>query len=384
MNPANAFSADYAQARTKFLDAAADAGAAVERMLHPEHGPADEVLSTDVAWLGPRSAERVLVLISGTHGVEGFCGSGAQIDWLRRGEGGSLPENTAVLLIHAINPHGFAWVRRVTEDNVDLNRNWFDFDTRAMPPNPEYLAVRDGICLREYTPQAVAAADAALADYAARHGRAAMVAAITTGQHIDPQGLFFAGTQATWSRRTQTAIFREYLGEAAKVAIIDYHTGLGPWGYAERIVTLPPAHAAFARARAWYGAAVTSSCDGSSSVAAIDGDGIGAAHALLSGAEITGIAFECGVKTPEETLDALRADLWLYQHGDPRSPQGDEIRMQLRDVFYADCDYWKGMVAAQSLLLCRQALAGLQSSDSIKADPAGSASNKSQWGRAAA
>ena len=73
------FSRDYEEARQRFLDRAGAAGAALDARAHPSTGPKGEALSTDLAWLGPPDAERVLVTISATHGVEGFCGSGAQV-----------------------------------------------------------------------------------------------------------------------------------------------------------------------------------------------------------------------------------------------------------------------------------------------------------------
>src|SRR3982751_2532943 len=102
------FSATYAEARGKFLEAAVAAGAELAVWTHPERGPAGGELATDAAWIGPADATAVLVMVSGTHGVEGHCGSGAQVDWLRRGEAARLGRAQAVLLIHAINPFGFA------------------------------------------------------------------------------------------------------------------------------------------------------------------------------------------------------------------------------------------------------------------------------------
>ena len=122
------FASDFHSARELFIDAAEKSGAAVDSFRHPHDGPDGRPLKTDVAWVGPDNAERVLMTVSGTHGVEGFCGSGAQVDWLRRGEATRLPDGTAACLVHAINPYGFAWVRRVTHENIDLNRNWIDFD----------------------------------------------------------------------------------------------------------------------------------------------------------------------------------------------------------------------------------------------------------------
>ena len=134
---ADSFSATYPEAREKFREAAKAAGGTMDCYTHPERGPGAEDLTTDTAWFGARSAQSVLVMISATHGVEGFCGSGAQVDWLRRGEAANLPANTAVLMIHAINPYGFAWLRRVTHENIDLNRNWVDF-SGPLPANPGY------------------------------------------------------------------------------------------------------------------------------------------------------------------------------------------------------------------------------------------------------
>ena len=43
----------------------------------------------------------------------------------------------------------------------------------------------------------------------------------------------------------------------------------------------------------------------------------------------------------------------------PARPAGREIKAEMRAAFYGDADDWKGMVAGQSLLAMRQALAFL-------------------------
>ncbi|MDE1923356.1 MAG: M14 family metallopeptidase [Gammaproteobacteria bacterium] len=358
MVPGDRFGADFSTARQLFVAAASRAGASLERIAHPEHGPRGESLSTDVAWLGPRDAQNVLVMISATHGVEGFAGSGAQVDWLERGEAGRLPGGFAALLIHAINPYGFAWLRRVTQENVDLNRNWIDFRL-PRPGNPGYDALNEAICPREWTAESIAASDARLREYAARNGAAALQAAISAGQYDHPRGIFYGGDSPTWSRRTQEAIFASYLRGAARVALIDFHTGLGPRGFGEQIVTDRPGSAAHRRAATWFGAAITCPFDATSTSAPIVGDGLSAAAALLAQAEVTGIALEFGTRTLEEVLFALRADAWLHAHGDPASSVGEEIRARMRAAFYGDADDWRGMILGQALLAARQAVAGL-------------------------
>jgi hypothetical protein len=358
MNAADSFSATYAEARARFREAVVAAGGRLESLSHPERGRQGEALATDVAWLGAAGAERVLVTISGTHGAEGFCGSGAQVDWLRRGEAAQLPAGVAMLMIHAINPYGFSWLRRVTHENVDLNRNWVDFD-RPLPANAGYDAIADAVVPTEWTPAAQTESARFLGEFGQAHGAMALQQAVSGGQYRHAMGVFYGGEGPTWSRRTQSAIFAEYLGQAARVGIIDYHTGLGPWGYGERIVTDAPGSAGYGRAQAWYGAAITSPSGGTSLSAPITGDGLEAAPRLVPHAEVTGMAIEVGTLSLMEVLLAVRADAWLHAHGDPLSPDAAPIKAQVRQAFYGDADDWKGMVAGQSLLAVRQAIAGL-------------------------
>ncbi|HTO79145.1 MAG TPA: M14 family metallopeptidase [Methylocystis sp.] len=363
---ADSFSSSYSEAREKFLEAVAAVGGSPESFKHPGSGPGGEELATDAAWFGPSDASRVLVLISGVHGVEGYCGSGAQVDWLRREEFKALPTDTSVLMIHAVNPYGFAWTRRTNEDNVDLNRNWVDF-SKPLPQNPGYLELAESLCPTEWSSEAQERSTRELDEWQASRGAQGWSdfrQAVTQGQYTHPLGLFFGGDGPSWSRRTQTAIYQKYFARAKRVGVIDYHTGLGPYGYAERLTLFPPEDPRFKRAATWFGAAVTSTKSGTSASKDISGDNITGSAAQLPHAEFTGIGFEVGTAPTPQVLQALRADAWLHAYGDPQSELGRQIKAQMRAAFYCETDYWKGMVAGQSLIACRQALAGL----SLQAD----------------
>jgi hypothetical protein len=354
----SSFSATFAEARAKFLEAATGAGAELAAWTHPERGPDGGELATDVAWIGPTDATAVLVMVSGTHGVEGHCGSGAQIDWLRRGEQARLAAGQATLLIHAINPYGFAWSRRVTHENVDLNRNFVDF-AKPLPENTGYDELAEAVAPAEWTDASREASRAAFLAYLRQHSYAALVEALSGGQYRHPGGVYYGGAAQTWSRLTLTAIFGERLGQARQVGVLDYHTGLGPEGFGEPMVSAAPDTAEYARALAWYGAAITSIEGGNSSSAKLTGDWLDATPALLPHAEVTGMALEYGTVDGAQVMEALRADNWLHLHGDPLSPQGQAIAADTRAAFYIDTDIWRGMVLGQSLIATRQALAGL-------------------------
>ena len=236
-----------------FRARASAASGRLGRYDNSQRGPTGEALSTDTAWFGPDDAARVLVLVSATHGIEGFCGSGAQIDWITQGGPPSLPSGMAALLVHAVNPYGFAWLRRTTEEGVDLNRNCVCFED-GLPDNPGYEELATAFVPTSLDAASIAAADRRLRDYEQLHGKRAYDVARSSGQYTHPDGIFFGGRGPTWALGTINAICRDFgLGERSGVVEIDYHTGLGPFGHGEPIVGHKPGTPGQARCRAWYG-----------------------------------------------------------------------------------------------------------------------------------
>jgi hypothetical protein len=375
MSIAASFSSSYAEARAKFRTAAREAGGAISSFHNPAAAPAAEIcescgiapvrteepLSTDAAWIGPREAARLVYVQSGTHGVEGFCGSGIQVGWLQRGLHRELPRDTALLLTHAINPYGFAWQRRVTEDNVDLNRNFIDH-AGGCPHNAGYEALKHAICPPEWTAAERAVADRILMGYAQEHGLMALQAAITSGQYSHPDGVFYGGRGATWSNHTLAELLRVHAGRVKHVAFIDLHTGLGPYGVGEIMNNHAAAEPAFARVSQWFGGEATSTDAGSSSSAPVSGDITFGVERALPQAEITGVTLEYGTVSVKDVLDAVRADNWLHAHGDLRAHQARDIKAQIRSAFYPEADDWKNMVFERSVDVLRRTAAGLAQS----------------------
>ncbi|WP_421707285.1 M14 family metallopeptidase [Algihabitans sp.] len=335
---ASYFASSYAEARTRFRDAAQNAGAVPESVTHPLQGPEGEALATDVVWIGPRDAERVLLTISATHGIEGYCGSGVQSGSLEAGRYRDLPPGLAVMMIHAINPHGFAWSRRVTEDNVDLNRNFADFDA-PLPENPGYTDLHEVICPPSWDQETIESTVADLLGYAETHSMAALQQAVSGGQYIYADGLFYGGRGPTWSHVTLDGLLRRHCGAARKIAVIDYHTGLGPFGYGERICPAPNGSPERARATEWF-KDITSLDDGSSSSAPLVGTNDRGIHRALAHAEVTQIALEYGTQPLLDVINSLRGDNWLHVHGDPASPAARPIKSEIRRCFYPGTPDW--------------------------------------------
>jgi len=250
------FSDTYQQARQRFLEACEAAGAShVSHRVPDALGPDGEDLYIDVARLGPADADTILLCVSGTHGAEGFPGSAAQLDWLDgagRDLGGSA-SGIAVWLVHAVNPFGFAWQMRNNENNVDLNRNWVDF-AQPLPDNPGFADLYPLIRPATIERVGVEAMRRGFRDIVERHGSAYLEDALTRGQYRYPDAYSFGGRKPEFSRRVLTALVRDELSAARRVAYVDFHSGTRGIGELIFLCFSPPGSAAFARAASWWGA----------------------------------------------------------------------------------------------------------------------------------
>src|SRR5262249_30810012 len=126
------FSSDYFAARAQFRDAVPAAGGRLETIAIDAKGPEDEDLGIDIGWVGSASPRRVLLHSSGLHGVEGFAGSAVQLQFIKRMP--RVSADAAFIIVHILNPYGMAWLRRVNENNVDLNRNFVTDGSYAGAP----------------------------------------------------------------------------------------------------------------------------------------------------------------------------------------------------------------------------------------------------------
>jgi Protein of unknown function (DUF2817) len=353
------FSQSYVEAREKFCTAASARHASIQTIEHPTaRGRNGETLASDLALLGPPDAANLLLLSSGTHGVEGYCGSGVQTALLGDPAVTAAIDKggVAVLLLHAINPYGFAHDRRVNEDNVDVNRNFRDFG-KVATRNAGYAQVHELLVPATWPPDPEN--NAKVGSLIAAHGLDALQAVVSRGQTEFPDGVFYAGTQSVWSNRTLRAVLKRHALARQRLGWIDFHTGLGPAGHGEKIFAGPNDGGMLARVRSWYGNDVTSFYDGSSTSAEVEGALFHAALDECPNVELTCMALEYGTRPFHEVLTALRAEQWLANHPDTQTDKRDAIKREMRDAFYTDTDAWKGMVYGQARAAVFQALRGL-------------------------
>lgn len=346
------FAPDYAGVRDRFRAAAEAAGGRIETHIHPLRGASGEILGTDVALFGDARAQGVLLVVSRVHGVEGYCGSGAQIAWLKSGALSRMKPGTRVVLVHALNPWGFSHDTRTTEDGSDLCRNFVDF---AAPPAPlpAYEEIAAALVPEDWFGPGKAEADRLLAEVERRAGARGLVATIARGQYTHPFGPFYGGVRPAWPNLLFTDLVRRHAAGAQKVACVDYHTGLGDPGEGQLLLFHAPGSANEAAARRVWGARAAQTVTGSI---------LGHLETLLPNARVIAGAYEFGtVPTDEVFLYGLRADRWLARYARLGTPEAEALRRRVRAAFYVETDAWKARVAEQAISAHNDALDFVQS-----------------------
>ena len=356
------FADDYFTAREQFLSRAADVGCRVDSHLMAAVGPRGEPLFIDVAVreaVGtPNDAWQTVVVSSGLHGVEGFLGSAVQcaaLDWLARTPMTRVPR---LLFVHALNPYGFAWIRRCNEDNVDLNRNF------PIAGN-EYRGAPDGYVrlnrlLNKPTPPSpcepfrLAALVAIL-----RFGLAELRRAIAGGQYEYPQGLFYGGTGPCETTRFLMDHFSRWLDDSpAPVLHLDYHTGLGRRGDFQLLSDVPPSSQQGERvSRVLQRPLTTGRQSASVSYAARGSICEWCLHEARE-RDYTYACVEFGTDLPVKVLMALRAENRAHHWDRPDSKTTRWARQLLKDAFCPRDPVWRAAALGRGLELIQRAVAG--------------------------
>lgn len=192
------------------------------------------------------SNDSFVVHVSGTHGPEGYAGSAIQSaictelsekKLYSSNDSTSLP---TIVLVHSLNPYGFSTSRRVNEDNVDLNRNFLTEEgfKEVMQRDPNlagYVDLDHLINAKQMPTSNIMLNDIwgylntfwIVFKYGIHQAKKAFVA----GNYHKPTGVGYGGQSLTKSAQILIDLANQLnIPTAAKhVALIDVHTGLGPY-----------------------------------------------------------------------------------------------------------------------------------------------------------
>jgi|GEM_PF-112263 len=372
------FSPDYLQARKRFRVAAEALGLSIFAYPIQQQAPSGEELTIDVAiWEGnPDSClvesstrpDQVLVVTSGIHGVEGFYGSAVQIqlmhDWLA--DPSKKPTQRCVL-IHALNPYGFAWRRRANEDNIDLNRNLL-VDGEAYKGSPALYGVLYPHLNPKGTPSLLDFPELKSRLALRRYGFAALEYAITAGQYDYPQGIYYGGHALSTLGHILQSHFTTWLGGRHEVIHIDFHTGLGDWGNYKILFdhALTPYQSQWMSQTFAADQVVEVPQNNEYSWSGWKG-GLGKfCHRLLDTQQDPAHPYQYACAVAEfgsyegiQVLKGLCAENQTHWWGDSQSNETEKSKARLVEVFCPASPAWRETTLQQGCQLIVQALAGL-------------------------
>jgi len=194
----------------------------------------DNNLFVDVLYLPSlKEKDKLLILSSGVHGIEGHVGSAIQLMFIDKFVCDSLLNKTGVLFIHSINPYGYKYNRRFSENNVDLNRNSSTIDTLYNIVNDGYPKVNDFINPKKkvntrslgnlfFTPKAIIKI--------LKASMPVLRQAILQGQYQFPDGLYYGGNNLEPQTVSLQPIISSICEPYKTIFEIDLHTGYGERG----------------------------------------------------------------------------------------------------------------------------------------------------------
>jgi predicted deacylase len=349
----------YDECRARFRHAATGAGLAVRADAIAAPGPDGQRLTVDSVRLGPARPERMLIVLGGVHGVEGFIASTVQCDLLDRLAGEPLPEGLGVLIVHGVNPWGMAWWRRQNESNVDLNRNWHR-DRTAPPPNDAYDELHPIACPDTDQLPSVDDLVVTAGEWVATRGLDWVRDGITRGQYRHPDGLHYGGARTEASNLIVESLVAELSG-VPEGLVLDLHTGHGPRGALTLLSDQPPGsaqHEFFTRHFARFHTEATVD-NPDATTGAKYGQIANGIRELLGPDGWCSTAAEFGTTEDMEQLAATYTESWVHRHGDRHEPAHAEVVWRYRCCFTPDDPEWASTCRRAGAELMNDALTAL-------------------------
>jgi Protein of unknown function (DUF2817) len=342
-------------ARERFRTASSSLGYQYTAYPIGQTAPTGEELTIDVVICNSPKPRQVVVISSGLHGVEGFLGSAIQLALLEEQEliRSALSSGIKVILIHALNPYGFAWRRRWNENNIDLNRNFLlpEEDFQGSPQ--DYLKFNS--FLNPTSPPLRAEPYILKALWLIlRYGMRKLMNTLPVGQYDYPKGLFFGGHLPSATQEILVNSLPKWIGSSSEVVHIDFHTGLGKWGTYKLLLDIPATSEAYSRLAQHFGGNAVEPFEPEGVSYKIRG-GLGTwCQHLLTECRYDLLTAEFGTYSTIQVLKALRDENRAYWWGEEHQNY-EWTKRQLIEMFLPRSRKWQEQCVVQGLNICKQA-----------------------------
>jgi hypothetical protein len=358
--PSSWFPASYRESRERFQELAREAEAAPFTWQMAARGPREEPLAIDVARWGHENATRWLLLTTGIHGSEAPFGSAVLFRLLQQLQEEEPHQDVGILLIHALNPFGFAWTRRTNEDNIDLNRNGLLPTESYTGAHPLYHHV-----YHAFDPHRRKRMDSFYLQawwLIMRHTKAALQASLPVGQYEYPRGLFFGGKGLSESLLHLQQHLPTLMPDAEEVMHLDFHTGLGRWAQCKLLIDMPETDADAQWIAQWSPPGVIESAANNRTAYHARGSlGPWMKQVVFPHARYRYAAAEFGTYGSVSVLRSLVKELQAHYAYEPEHRYYEWTKKLIRETFVPASPIWRQATLEKGYSLCRNAQQALVS-----------------------
>jgi len=348
----------YLEARKLFLAAATAKNGNITNHENKNYqGISGEKLFCDIAVFGSKKASSTLIISSGTHGIEGYCGNAMQCALLNSNISKFADDNLQIIFVHAVNPYGFSHFRRTNENNIDLNRHFVkSYSPRKLSKG--YETFRKQVFPKKWQNSDLEAILHAVNDYIDKFGLADFQNNLTIGQYTWPEDPFYGGAEESWSHQLWNEICRSVSENSDIISHIDLHSGLGEYGATALIFGATLKDENFSLAKKWYGEDKIFAPGDGASVSSLVSGTLGSCLDKFNVINV-GIALEFGTVPIQEFTQAIISDNWLVHNPQCSEYQRIHIQQQVKSTFFINETDWLDLIWAASKLHVTQSLIGL-------------------------
>ena len=338
--------------KTRFLDVE------ISRLIVPSKMDTD--LSIDTVYIPAQNkTNKLIIMTSGVHGIEGFAGSAIQRYFMNEVLDAELLQNTGVLLIHAINPYGFKFGRRVSENKVDLNRN-FDVDKGLFAvKNDNYTKVN-----KILNPRKKATAGyfengvffIKTVRYILQHSMKILRTSILKGQYEFKNGIFYGGNDFEPQKKWLENLISGKLGDYNSVFVIDIHTGYGKRGK----LHILPGYVQDKKRNAllettFKDYAVDRPSNENKFIIVKGGFRDYVGNLINTDKNYIGVVFEFGTLNSQNLFGSVRSlhnmiiENQAFHHGNKNRKTEEKIKKRFREMFFPSSKKWRSQIMKQAV-----------------------------------
>ena len=295
--------------------------------------------------------DKILIISSGVHGVEGYVGNAVQLFFMENYLNDDLLNKTSILLIHSVNPYGFKYTRRVSENNIDINRNC-DVDKKLYSTvNEGYPKVYELINPKDKVDYGSLGNKFFFAKAMAEIAKASMPVlrqAVLQGQYNFPKGLYYGGNDFEPQIKKLKPIIDSICDPYEIILAIDLHTGYGKRGKLH-LFPNPVEEPVQKRIETIFEGFKIDWGD-SDEFYVITGDFVGFIGKINHDKQIIPILFEYGTMNSQTTMGSLKSIHTMIlenegeQHGFETNTDKEKVKKDLLEMYYPESKAWRSHI----------------------------------------